>query len=63
MHSEGTGQVAGVDVGGTFTDCVLRAPEGLRAVKVRSSDAAPLEGIRRLLGLPAERNRDLRVRD
>ena len=22
MHSEGTGQVAGVDVGGTFTDLV-----------------------------------------
>jgi len=43
-----------VDRGGTFTDCVLRAPEGLRAVKVRSSDAAPLEGIRRLLGLPAD---------
>lgn len=40
-----------VDRGGTFTDCVLRDGATLRAVKVRSSDEAPLEGIRALLGL------------
>ncbi len=41
-----------IDRGGTFTDCLGRDPEGgVRAVKVLSSDRAPLEGIRRLLGI------------
>ena len=42
-----------IDRGGTFTDCVGRDPNTglLRAVKLLSSDAAPLLGIRRLLGL------------
>ncbi len=42
-----------VDRGGTFTDCVGRDPNtgALRAVKLLSSDHAPLLGIRRLLGL------------
>lgn len=40
-----------VDRGGTFTDCVLREGGALSAIKVRSSDEAPLVGIRALLGL------------
>jgi len=42
-----------IDRGGTFTDCLGRDPASgvVRAVKVLSSDRAPLEGIRRLLGL------------
>ncbi len=41
-----------IDRGGTFTDCIARAPSGeLSVVKVLSSDRAPLEGIRLLLGL------------
>ncbi|MGB1698763.1 MAG: hydantoinase/oxoprolinase N-terminal domain-containing protein, partial [Nannocystaceae bacterium] len=42
-----------IDRGGTFTDCLGRPPDGgpIRAIKVRSSDRAPLEGIRALLGL------------
>lgn len=42
-----------IDRGGTFTDCVGREPEtgALRAVKLLSSDQAPLLAIRRLLGL------------
>ena len=42
-----------IDRGGTFTDCVYREPEtgALRVIKVLSSDRAPLEGIRALLGL------------
>ncbi len=40
-----------VDRGGTFTDCVLREDGSLSAIKVRSSDDAPLVGIRALLGL------------
>lgn len=42
-----------IDRGGTFTDCVGREPNTglLRAVKLLSSDRAPLLGIRRLLGL------------
>ena len=44
-----------VDRGGTFTDCVLRDSTGeLRAIKVRSSDEAPLIGIRELLDLGAD---------
>ena len=44
-----------IDRGGTFTDCLALSPEGaLRAAKVLSSDWAPLEGIRRLLGLTAD---------
>jgi 5-oxoprolinase (ATP-hydrolysing) len=44
-----------VDRGGTFTDCIARDPVSgaLSVVKVPSSDQAPLEGIRQLLGLPA----------
>jgi 5-oxoprolinase (ATP-hydrolysing) len=42
-----------IDRGGTFTDCLGRDPDSgeVRAVKVLSSDRAPLEGIRRLLQL------------
>jgi 5-oxoprolinase (ATP-hydrolysing) len=42
-----------IDRGGTFTDCLGRDPAtgDVRAVKVLSSDRAPLEGIRRLLGI------------
>ncbi len=45
-----------IDRGGTFTDCVGRDPNTgrLRAVKLLSSDRAPLLGIRRLLGLDDE---------
>ncbi len=43
-----------IDRGGTFTDCLARSPEGaVTSTKVLSSDEAPLEGIRALLGLPA----------
>lgn len=43
-----------IDRGGTFTDCVGRDPTSgrLRVVKLLSSDAAPVAGIRRLMGLP-----------
>jgi len=42
-----------IDRGGTFTDCVGREPHTgrLRAIKLLSSDHAPLLGIRRLMGL------------
>ncbi len=49
-----------IDRGGTFTDCILQdrqdrqAPDGggaIRVTKVLSSDRAPIEGIRKLLGL------------
>jgi len=42
-----------IDRGGTFTDCIHRdtATGALRVTKVLSSDGAPLEGIRALLGL------------
>jgi 5-oxoprolinase (ATP-hydrolysing) len=42
-----------IDRGGTFTDCIGREPAtgALTVVKVPSSDAAPVIGIRRLLGL------------
>lgn len=44
-----------IDRGGTFTDCIGLSPEGeVRVTKVLSSDQAPIEGIRALLGLPAE---------
>ena len=44
-----------IDRGGTFTDCIHRDTEtgALRVTKVLSSDQAPLEGIRALLGLKA----------
>ena len=43
-----------IDRGGTFTDCVGVDPGGaLGVVKLLSSDDAPIEGIRRLLGLAA----------
>ncbi|HEX3855194.1 MAG TPA: hydantoinase/oxoprolinase N-terminal domain-containing protein, partial [Polyangiaceae bacterium] len=43
-----------IDRGGTFTDCLALDERGsLRMAKVLSSDRAPLEGIRALLGLPA----------
>ena len=39
-----------VDRGGTFTDCVARAPDGaLHVAKVLSSDTAPVEAIHRVL--------------
>ena len=42
-----------IDRGGTFTDCLGRDPRtgAVRAAKVPSTDRAPLDGIRRLLGL------------
>ncbi|MBW2458014.1 MAG: hydantoinase B/oxoprolinase family protein, partial [Deltaproteobacteria bacterium] len=41
-----------IDRGGTFTDCLGRAPDGrLHVAKILSSDRAPLEGIAELLGL------------
>jgi len=41
-----------IDRGGTFTDCLGRSPAGeLKCAKVLSSDHAPLEGIRKILGL------------
>ncbi len=45
-----------IDRGGTFTDCLAIDDQGaLRVAKVLSSDRAPLEGIRALLGLgPSE---------
>jgi 5-oxoprolinase (ATP-hydrolysing) len=45
-----------IDRGGTFTDCIHRdtATGALRVTKVLSSDQAPLEGIRALLGLGAD---------
>ena len=45
-----------IDRGGTFTDCLGLAPSGgaPRRVKVLSSDAAPLIGIRRLMNLPPD---------
>ena len=40
-----------IDRGGTFTDCLGRAPTGeLSVAKVLSDDRAPLVGIRQLLG-------------
>ncbi len=44
-----------IDRGGTFTDCVLWEPGtgAARAVKVLSTDRAPIDGIRALLGIPA----------
>ncbi|MFQ5698680.1 MAG: hydantoinase B/oxoprolinase family protein [Myxococcota bacterium] len=43
-----------IDRGGTFTDCLGRDPVSgaLRVEKIPSSDRAPIEGIRRILGLP-----------
>jgi len=41
-----------IDRGGTFTDCIGLGPDGgLRVVKVLSGDRAPLEAIRKVLGL------------
>ena len=42
-----------IDRGGTFTDCIAldRATGEVSALKLPSSDAAPVAGIRRLLGL------------
>jgi 5-oxoprolinase (ATP-hydrolysing) len=41
-----------IDRGGTFTDCIGRSADGqVRVRKVPSSDRAPLEGIRALMGL------------
>ena len=44
-----------IDRGGTFTDCIHRDPGSgeLRVLKVLSSDEAPIQGIRALLGLDA----------
>jgi len=39
-----------IDRGGTFTDCIGRAPDGgLHVFKLLSSDTAPVEGIRAIL--------------
>lgn len=45
-----------IDRGGTFTDCLGVPPDGgpLRAVKLLSTDEAPILGIRQLMGLPAD---------
>jgi 5-oxoprolinase (ATP-hydrolysing) len=45
-----------IDRGGTFTDCLGRDPESgeIRVEKVLSSDRAPLDGIRQILGLAAD---------
>ena len=42
-----------IDRGGTFTDCLGRDPDtgAVHVAKVLSRDRAPLEGIRKLLGL------------
>ena len=42
-----------IDRGGTFTDCIARDPEtgALRVAKLLSSDRAPLDAIRELLGI------------
>jgi 5-oxoprolinase (ATP-hydrolysing) len=41
-----------IDRGGTFTDCLCFDDQGqVRVAKVLSSDRAPLEGIRQLLGI------------
>jgi 5-oxoprolinase (ATP-hydrolysing) len=41
-----------IDRGGTFTDCLCFDDQGqVRVAKVLSSDCAPLEGIRQLLGI------------
>src|SRR5262245_28781370 len=44
-----------IDRGGTFTDCIMRDPRtgALRVAKLLSSDRAPLDAIRELLGLTA----------
>lgn len=48
----GGGWKIAIDRGGTFTDCVGVSPSGeIATVKVLSSDRAPLEGLRRLMGL------------
>ncbi len=48
-----TGWAFWIDRGGTFTDAIGRDPEGrLHVTKRLSSDRAPLECIRALLGLP-----------
>jgi 5-oxoprolinase (ATP-hydrolysing) len=53
-----------IDRGGTFTDCLcIDDHSRLRVAKVLSSDRAPLEGIRQLLGLaPSEPIPPSRVR-
>ncbi|HEY8377862.1 MAG TPA: hydantoinase/oxoprolinase family protein, partial [Nannocystis sp.] len=45
-----------IDRGGTFTDCIGREPKTgrLRALKLLSTDDAPLRAIRILLGVPEE---------
>ncbi len=45
-----------IDRGGTFTDCLGRDPSTgrLSVAKVLSSDRAPIEGIRQILGLGAD---------
>ncbi len=43
-----------VDVGGTFTDCIARTPDGsLRRAKLLSTDDAPVLAIRQFLGIDA----------
>ncbi len=52
MVGSGSGWRFWIDRGGTFTDCIGRDPQGrVHVVKLLSSDAAPLRGIRRLLKL------------
>ena len=43
-----------IDVGGTFTDCFGRAPDGeWHRTKVLSNDDAPIQAIRKLMGISA----------
>ncbi|RLB60431.1 MAG: 5-oxoprolinase [Deltaproteobacteria bacterium] len=46
-----------IDRGGTFTDCLGRAPGGeVHVAKVLSSDRAPLQAIRQILGLEPDQS-------
>ena len=49
-ESEASGWEFWIDRGGTFTDCIARAPDGsLRIAKLLSSDTAPVEACRTVL--------------
>jgi N-methylhydantoinase A/oxoprolinase/acetone carboxylase beta subunit len=57
----------GVDTGGTFTDFVFEAKDGLRVFKIASTPADPstaiTEGLRRVLKGAARRRRSSRPQD
>ena len=56
---------AGVDTGGTFTDFVFQAEEGLRVFKVASTPSDPsqaiVEGLRRISEMTGARLQDIEV--